>query len=56
MAKTLEQWRAEAPVFADLMDLRETFWQNPRQQPASAALAAASVPQPYCSPRGTPPP
>ena len=43
MAKTLEQWRAEAPVFADLMDLRETFWQNPRQQPASAALAAASV-------------
>ena len=43
MAKTLEQWRAEAPVFSDLMDLRETFWQNPRQQPASAALAAASV-------------
>lgn len=39
MTKTLEQWRAEAPVFADLMDLRETFWQNPGIQPAASALA-----------------
>ena len=41
MEKTLAQWRAEAPVFADLMDLRETFWQNPGQDPS--ALSAAPV-------------
>ncbi len=39
----LSQWRARDPVFADLMDLRETFWANPGLRPAGEALSAAPV-------------
>ena len=39
----LSQWRARDPVFADLMDLRETFWANPGLRPADEALSAAPV-------------
>ena len=43
MEKTLAQWRAEGPVFGDLMDLRETVWLNPGLVPAAAGLAGADV-------------
>lgn len=43
MEKTLSQWRAESPVLGDLMDLRETFWQNPGLRPAAEGLAGAPV-------------
>lgn len=43
MEQNLAQWRAQGAVFADLMDLRETFWPNPALQPAGEALAAAPV-------------
>ena len=43
MEKTLAQWRAEGPVFGDLMDLRETVWLNPGLVPAAAGLAGAGV-------------
>lgn len=41
--KTIEQWKAEVPVLADLLALRETVWQNPGRRPAAEALAACPL-------------
>lgn len=41
--KTPQQWRDELPVAGELMDLKETFWLNPKLRAAAEGLAAASV-------------
>lgn len=41
--KTPQQWREELPVVGELMDLKETFWLNPKLRSAAEGLAAASV-------------